>query len=665
MDLPDFTPARGPAEPTVITDAVQALVNLGYGKSQAQDAVKQASRLPGVDAKIQSGEMSVENLFGLAMSAGNDSSTPEPPAPIPVDAEQPTNGELSQSASIPVAGSEDDAEQRNDTRPKGQISDIVKIEEFARKNPEAAAEVLRKHTEATRQISDVVKIEELARKDPEAAAKILQEHTNSTRQISDVIKIEEFARKNPEAAAEILNQGKPPAQDSHGLPAEPSKNHPPIQVYDAQTQSTQIATPEPVQSPQPGSQSPIQPPPLNNQPSMPGAPPIQPIPAPPVQPTSTPPQPAEPQSVQPVKPVQPQPSEPSENSGSMISGTLDAVQTGLDVAGTVGDAAGGAGAIADGANVAISLGRAATDPKNAGKHLFNAGVSLVSMVPGIGDFAKVFKYGPKAAKEAKAVAGAEKAASKGTGNLADSTPIPGKDQVDAIINRVEQQYAEKTGIPLMGNHGGGSGGSGSGSSGGSGSGGSGGNDDASSPGSQPPGDPLSDKNVKPMTDKITELAGTFGTLVTGGLAYAKTTELLNRAVLEYHKNIQGFNGELSAAYGRLESGRMGRDIQNAQDFGGSIAGLADAQNRLEESMRDFQAPFTEMGTDIQTGLTYLASLAVEIIDILDPFSELYGPLKNSIFKWLGMKEDADPRAPGGFFDKLREQADKMQQKRKL
>ncbi|MFG0261527.1 MAG: hypothetical protein ACF788_03975 [Novipirellula sp. JB048] len=67
------------------------------------------------------------------------------------------------------------------------------------------------------------------------------------------------------------------------------------------------------------------------------------------------------------------------------------MQLGLDVAGVTGDAFAGAGAIADGTNAAISLGRAFKEPERRKEHLFNAGISVVSMVPFIGDTAKLLK----------------------------------------------------------------------------------------------------------------------------------------------------------------------------------------------------------------------------------------------------------------------------------
>jgi hypothetical protein len=354
--------------------------------------------------------------------------------------------------------------------------------------------------------------------------------------------------------------------------------------------------------------------------------------------------PAPASSTQPADVSQPSPPTEDSESGSM----LDKVQTTLDGVGVVGDAVvPGAGVAADGTNAAISVGRAFTDPKNAQTHLFNAGVSVVSMVPFVGDIAKAFKYGGKASKAGKTARGA----ASGANAAAPSSPPAsgGGSFFDAIWNKVEAEKAASGGGTN------GASGSPPRSSGGGGGGSGDGGDGSGGLPNQPPTDPLSDKNVRPLTDKVTEAAGTFGKVIAASLAYAKTTELLNRGVLEYHRHISGFNGELSAAFGRLEAGRLQRQIQNAQDYGGSVAGLADEQNNLEEALRDFQSPFTEMGTDIQIVMTRVATGIVKLIDILDPVSELWPSIRD--FFWFSLEEE-DQRVAGKYFDQLKDKADK-------
>lgn len=92
-------------------------------------------------------------------------------------------------------------------------------------------------------------------------------------------------------------------------------------------------------------------------------------------------------------------------SGKGSGNLLDKLQTGMDAVGVADPTP-----IVDGINAGISVVRAFTDPKNAGTHLVNAGVSAISMVPYLGDVAKVFKYGGKAAKAGSEAAKAGKVA---------------------------------------------------------------------------------------------------------------------------------------------------------------------------------------------------------------------------------------------------------------
>lgn len=73
-----------------------------------------------------------------------------------------------------------------------------------------------------------------------------------------------------------------------------------------------------------------------------------------------------------------------------INNALDVIQTSLDVAGL--DPTLTVGTIADGANGVISLLRAAfaKEKDERKKHLINAGISAISLVP-FGDVAKVLK----------------------------------------------------------------------------------------------------------------------------------------------------------------------------------------------------------------------------------------------------------------------------------
>lgn len=77
---------------------------------------------------------------------------------------------------------------------------------------------------------------------------------------------------------------------------------------------------------------------------------------------------------------------PGDTDREKLDNAADSVQAGLDVAGAFDPTP-----ISDGVNAALYVGRAALDPKNAKDHLKNAAISAVSMIPYVGDLAKLLK----------------------------------------------------------------------------------------------------------------------------------------------------------------------------------------------------------------------------------------------------------------------------------
>ncbi len=645
--LPEFEPNRSKkSQPSVITEAVQALTNLGYKKQQAQKTVQDVISRHGLQERIQNEDITTENLFAMALSLPAEMTSE--PAPPPTESTPVTDGE----SVSPVASSLRAATEAMESPDSGSPNSaaVPSVGANAPTPPTA--------TEDKFKIGDGA-----AYRGRDGSVKVgrVEGYRGDDRQLfiggvdfpvrqEDAIQHKQEFKHGDEIAIHrpgFEGDGYGPITSVDGDKVSfrtPSARQLDVYASEAVTKDRlaeyEKQVPEFKRFRDPKPNPPTEKPSADmaaKSATMQPAPDPQPAPTPPTQ--------------------QPEPaaSESAGDEPSAVDGGLDALQSGLDVAGVVGDAAGGAGAIADGANVAISLTRAATDPKNAGKHLLNAGISAISMIPFVGDFAKAFKYGGKAAKGG-AKAGKTARGASAAGDAVEAMPSNPADPgsaFDAIWDKVSGKRAAKAA------GGGGSGGDEPppGSPPGSGDGA---DESGGSPGSTS-GDPLVDKNVRPMTDKAAEVAGTFGTVVAAGLAYAKTTELVNRQVLEYHRHISGFNGQLAQAYGELETGRMQRDMQNAQELGGSISGLAGSQNGLEESLRNFQSPFVEMGTDIQTGLTFLADGFVQIVDILDPLSEMYPLIK----KWLGFSEKKDPQAKSGYFDELRKRADNMKQRRQM
>lgn len=295
------------------------------------------------------------------------------------------------------------------------------------------------------------------------------------------------------------------------------------------------------------------------------------------------------------------------------SSTVDAVQATLDAAGVVDPTP-----VSDGTNAILSLGRAIKNPRNAGKHLKNAAVSAVSMIPYVGDLAKGVKYGGKATKATKATVNAQEAAEavdavKASGNIATSgDDLDTREFVDSIFRPKNNGQ---------------SGNGRSGRSGGNNGSGGGPNNPG---GPSDPDDENIRKNLGGLKDAVVDVTGKLGKLGAATYTFAEAQNFLNKAVIEYNRNLLKYNGELTKAYSELDFGRLSREFRQAQKQSGPMSGLIGAQNDLEESMMNFRGDWQVIATDIQTGLTKLADIGIRVLDYISPLEEMYGLIR----KWL-------------------------------
>lgn len=267
-------------------------------------------------------------------------------------------------------------------------------------------------------------------------------------------------------------------------------------------------------------------------------------------------------------------------------GVLDKIQTGMDFAGVADPTP-----IIDGVNAAISLGRAVTDPKNAGRHLLNAGISAVSMFPYVGDLAKLGKYGGKAAGAA-AGAGTAAGGAVRVGNQAGG-------QAGGIGAFIANMFG--------GGQGGGGGGFGGlgGLFGGGGGGGQGGG--AGGGGA-----------MSSMVDfaAIIGAAGAVATAAVGGLKmfvnWLKEVDSASRKMIEDNRDLAKYNGNLAASYARLDRDRILRDVEASKDMAGPIGRLTRAQSRYEQTQEDLTRPFKKLQTEIQALRTEVANATLVV-----------------------------------------------------
>lgn len=277
-------------------------------------------------------------------------------------------------------------------------------------------------------------------------------------------------------------------------------------------------------------------------------------------------------------------------SGGKRGGWLDQLQSGLDAIGIVEPTP-----FADGINAGISGMRALADPKNAGKHLRNAGISLVSaFVPYVGDAAKLAKYGDKIDPQTKA------------GRMLASLGLGGGGS----------------------DGGGGSGGDGSGSSGSSSSGG---RSDSGAGGL-----------IEGALGAIGNLAramGPVGFAVAGVVLGLKAfvtwmgkVDEAARKTIEGNRHLAQYSGGLAGSYATLDNQRLLRDIERGQQMTGPLGRLTGAQSANEAARQDLFLPFQKLGVDMQAFFPNISTYAIQIIDYLEPISEL-------LQAWYGEEKD--------------------------
>ncbi|QDV26353.1 hypothetical protein [Aureliella helgolandensis] len=259
-------------------------------------------------------------------------------------------------------------------------------------------------------------------------------------------------------------------------------------------------------------------------------------------------------------------------------GVLDQVQAGLDAIGIAEPTP-----FADGINAGISAVRAVTDRKNAGEHLRNAGISLVSAaVPYIGDLAKFRKYGGVA----------------GSGGSKISNFFSG----------------------MFGGGGGRRAGNGDGPGGGTDGQGGG-------------------ASLGSAVGLLGKFAGSIGNLVKamppvgivlagvvlgikGFVHWLENTDRASRKIIEDNRALASLNGGVAGAYARLDNQRLLRQIERGREVSGPLGRLTSAQSRFEGARQDLTQPFAKAMIDIQAVIMEVKTLIVQGIDYIEPISEL-------------------------------------------
>lgn len=330
-----------------------------------------------------------------------------------------------------------------------------------------------------------------------------------------------------------------------------------------------------------------------------------------------------------------QPQEQPEQKGSGMN-WLDYAQMGLDVSGIFEPTP-----FSDSLNAGISVLRAVAEPKNAGSHLVNAGISLASMVPYVGDFAKVYKaygksgsaiehlgrlknnrsrmgrtasilyeaLGGKAMEHAggsiakeEAVASRAASAIQGSGGMASaggaSASSGGLGGLGSVLN----------GLGGLGGGGAAGGGAGGGGLGGIlGGGAAGGGGGASSV-------------LSGLAGGLAKLTAVVGIVVVAMKAlhgWAEKTAQKGREMLEGQRAGAMWSGQASSAMFSYDLSRLKREGQLGRYLAPATASLAKSQDTLEQSLQDYNSPYIRLGTNIQIVLNGMATGVIQIVESID------------------------------------------------
>jgi hypothetical protein len=159
-----------------------------------------------------------------------------------------------------------------------------------------------------------------------------------------------------------------------------------------------------------------------------------------------------------------------------------------------------------------------------------------------------------------------------------------------------------------------------------------GNPTPPAPGSPPGGQPGQPQQVnsiltklwdglKNVFEKVAPFAGQVANATFAFITFNTALYAANRAQLKLNENLRLYSGEIQAAYMRLEAGRVMRDVTRARSVEGNLAGLSDAQNRLERAQEEFTRPLQQVVLNLQTKITDGVAAILELVDSVEGITE--------------------------------------------
>jgi hypothetical protein len=311
---------------------------------------------------------------------------------------------------------------------------------------------------------------------------------------------------------------------------------------------------------------------------------------------------------------------PEPSNSSVVA---DTAQSALDAVGVVDPTP-----ISDGVNALWSLGRAFTDPERRGEHLTNAAISAVSMVPYIGDTAKLLKGG-RYAKTASRLAGMGEGASA-------ATKASQRSSYRGMVENV-------TGANVGSNSSGGDSGNDGNESGG------GGNvPPGTTPGSNSPdddGDGGFLNSIRSAVDALSGIVGPAAKLALSIAASVKGLELFNSGIVALNRDLAEYSGDMAGAFAQFDADEIQRKMREGEAKDAPMSKLLEEQSELKDTIDKFTNPVQALGVGILAQVTRGTNFLLKATVILDPILDTV----QKIADWLGKEDNNEGTAIQQFF----------------
>ena len=308
--------------------------------------------------------------------------------------------------------------------------------------------------------------------------------------------------------------------------------------------------------------------------------------------------------------------------------SIDSLQLMLDAVGVVEPTP-----FADVTNAGISLARAIADPVNSGRHLQNAGLSLISTLPYLGDVAKLAKGYGKTGKtvgnsiDAFASSSAPKllewfGARSGGKHFSNGTNASGgSSSSGGLLGSLAGIFGQGSSGQSSKSQQQHSPGSGSGNGGGGSPPNFGGNNGGFGSSSNDPNNSEKLLDTVDVAGGFSNLAITVGALISGFRLlnnWVNKTAERGKAMVEANREMAKYSGEMSAAMMQYDHAEVLRKIDEAKYLGSSGAALASSQAGLEDSLSQYTKPYSRASNDLQAVGNNIANYLSQGLQALDP-----------------------------------------------